>query len=101
MSGAFLAMEVAVLTSGGERSHVRGQAAYEGDPGVIIRQVGPEAVDVEPEARGAVRERGRILGYPPERTAHVVHVEAGAGPGLFGSAANQHVDHVVVEPVER
>src|SRR5207342_2373942 len=83
MPGLFLTLEVDVLPTSGERLHVRGQTPHKGNPVVVVRRVGPEAVDVEPEPGRAVRERSRLLGHPPERTTHVVDVEAGPGPGLL------------------
>src|SRR5918998_3980660 len=95
-----LPLEVDVLTAGGERPHVRGEAADERDPVDVVGRIGPEPVDVQPEPGGPVREGGGLLRHPAEGAAHEVDVEAGAGPGLFGSPADQDVDHLVVQSVE-
>src|SRR5918993_1417902 len=48
---------------------------------LVVGGVLPEAVDVEPVARRAVGERGRVLGHSREGAADVVDVDTGALPG--------------------
>src|SRR4029453_6271726 len=101
MPATLLPLEVDVLPASGERVHVRVQTPYKGNPGVVVARIRPEPVDVEPGPGGAVRERSRLLRHPPERTTHVVDVEAGTGPGLLRPPTHEHLDHVDIEPVER
>src|SRR4029450_10426511 len=98
MPATLLPLEVDVLPASGERVHVRVQTPYKGNPVVVVRRISPEPVDVEPEPGGAVRERSRLLRPPPERTTHVVDVEAGTGPGLLRPPTDEPVYHGDIAP---
>jgi hypothetical protein len=96
--GLLGALEVDVLTAGGERLRVCGQTPDEGDELVVVGRLGPEPVRVEPEPCLPVRERGGVLGDGAEGPAQMMDVEAGPDPGLLPTSAYQDVDDLVVQP---
>ena len=99
--GVVVPQEVDVLAGHCMGPHRVGEPLDPGDPRRIVGWIGPEAVDVEPELRGTIRERRGVLGDAAERATHVVEVRRSPDPVLRAAVLDERVDHRAIEPVER
>src|SRR5690625_7660381 len=67
----------------------------------VVAGLLPEAVDVHPEASGAVGEGRRVRGHAGEGTSEQVDVHSGASPGKLPDDREERIERVPVHTGER